>query len=233
VIEISASSLHGWLIDEMNSGQLCDIPSTLYEDTYARIAALLEQVKKHEDPFSEGAQSLMKERESLREYIRDIYAERTKKIMFLALASSNGEEINREEIRMMVPGEQRLYSVILDSALACRKTLLDGKQILETTAYDYVAPVSSEPASPLADDVDEEFARGADLECGNGTTADDAEQAPNDYCVVAVHDKIQEFQDFSGRLYSLSPGDIVSMPSQLADLLCKKDNKALSISIRK
>ncbi|HJJ47893.1 MAG TPA: hypothetical protein O0X39_02710 [Methanocorpusculum sp.] len=230
--EITASNLHGWLIDEKNSGQLGDIPATLYEEVYARVSAIAEAVRKLEDPFSEGAQSLMKERESLREYIRDIYAERTKKIMFLALASSNGEEINREEVRKMVPGERRLYDVIVESAGACRKTLLDGKPTLETTAYDFVPQVRSETASPLTEPEDEDLARCAEDMGGDGTPESGAEQAPDEYCVVAVHEPILEFQDFSGRLYSLSPGDIVSMPAQMASILCK-DNKALSISIRK
>lgn len=228
--EITASNLHGWLIDERNSGSLGEIPATLYEEVYARVSAIQVQVRKHEDPFSEGVQSLMKERESLREYIRDIYAERMKKIMFLALASANGEEINREELRMMVAGERRLYEVILDSAGACRKTLLDGKPILETTAYDFVPQVLPENASPLTEPVDDS-ARDAEEEADEGTPAC-AEQAPDAYCTIAVRESIQEFQDFSGRSYSLSPGDIVSIPAQMADILCR-DNKALSIRIRK
>ncbi|HJJ29206.1 MAG TPA: hypothetical protein O0X70_07445 [Methanocorpusculum sp.] len=237
--EITASNLHGWLIDEQNAGSLGEIPATLYEEVYARASAIADAVRKLEDPFCEGAQSYMKERESLREYIRDIYAERMKKIMFLALASANGEEINREEVRKMVPGERRLYDVIVESAGACRKTLLDGKPTLETTAYDFVPQVRSDTASPLTEPEDEDLARActdacADIEVadGDGTPGSGAEQAPEEYCVVAVHDTIQEFQDFSGRLYSLSPGDIVSMPAQTASILCK-NNKALSISIRK
>ena len=173
----------------------------------------------------------MKERESLREYIRDIYTARTRKIMFLALASSNGEEINREELRQMVPGERRLFDVIYESAAACRKTLLDGKPTLETTAYQFVPQGPQENASPLTEPAND-AAQFADDEGDEGTIAPGAEQAPEEYRVVAVQESIQEFQDFSGRLYSLSPGDIVSMPAQMADILCK-DNKALSIRIRK
>ncbi|HJJ42703.1 MAG TPA: DNA replication complex GINS family protein, partial [Methanocorpusculum sp.] len=102
---ISTSDLHGYLIDDRNLGSLAEIPATLYEEIHGDIMALSKQASAHDDPFGEGVQSLLKERESLREYIRDLYAIRTRKILALALARANGEEINRDEIRMMVPGE--------------------------------------------------------------------------------------------------------------------------------
>ncbi|HJK74632.1 MAG TPA: DNA replication complex GINS family protein, partial [Methanocorpusculum sp.] len=128
---ISISELHGYLIDERNSGSLTEIPATLYEEVHAELNALTSEARSMGDPFGEGVQILLKERESLREYIRDLYAERTRKIFSLALAKATGEEINREELRCMVPGERSLYEVVADSATACRKALLDGKQILD------------------------------------------------------------------------------------------------------
>ena len=61
---ISTSDLHGYLIDERNLGSLAEIPATLYEEIHADILALYKQAAAHEDPFGEGAQSLLKERES-------------------------------------------------------------------------------------------------------------------------------------------------------------------------
>ena len=227
---ISISDLHGYLIDERDMGSLTEIPSTLYEEIHSDIVDLYNQVSAHEDPFGEGAQSLLKERESLREYIRDLYAVRTRKILAIALARANGEEINRDEIRMMVPGERALFDVVYESAVSCRKTLLDGKLTLETTAYHFVpaevqaekAPVVSGPANDASGEL-----------CADEVNVPSADApAPESYRVIAVHENLPEFQDYSGRIYALSPGDVVSLPPQMADVLCK-DNKALSIRLRK
>ncbi len=227
---ISTSDLHGYLIDERNLGSLAEIPATLYEEIHADILALYKQAAAHGDPFGEGAQSLLKERESLREYIRDLYAVRTRKILALALARANGEEIERDEIRMMVPGERVLFDVVYESASSCRKTLLAGKPTLETTAYHFVpAEVSDEQAPVLLQPVNET----PDELCADEVNLTFADApAPESYRVIAVYENLPEFQDYSGRIYALSPGDVVSLPPQMAGVLCK-DNKALSIRIRK
>ncbi|MEA5086459.1 MAG: hypothetical protein VB007_04455 [Methanocorpusculum sp.] len=227
---ITTSDLHGYLIDERNLGSLAEIPATLYEEVHADILALYKQAASHDDPFGEGAQSVLKERESLREYIRDLYGVRTRKILALALARANGEEINREEIRMMVPGERMLFDVVYESAASCRKTLLDGKPTLETTAYHFVpAEVSAEQAPVPLTPVNES----PDKQCADEVNVTSADApAPESYRVIAVYENLPEFQDYSGRIYALSPGDVVSLPPQMADVLCK-DNKALSIRLRK
>ena len=115
---ITTSDLHGYLIDERSSGSLSEIPATLYEEIQADMIALRAQAAASDDPFGEGAQSLIKERESLREYLRDLYAVRTQKILNLALARANGDEIDRSELQMMVPGERALFEVVFDSGLS-------------------------------------------------------------------------------------------------------------------
>ena len=133
----------------------------------------------------------------------------------------------------MVPGERALFEVVYESCTSCRKALLDGKPTLEITAYSYVSPNAgteqeaspSLPPMPLDAEIPPEEA--ADFLMENV-----AGPAPESYSVLSVHSTIPEFQDYNGRIYSLSPGDVVSLPPQMADILCK-DNKALSIRIRK
>ncbi|MBQ0107102.1 MAG: hypothetical protein KBS37_04245, partial [Methanocorpusculum sp.] len=202
--------------------------------TAAEIENLRVQVTSIKDPFSEGVQSLIKERESLREFLRGIYTARTKKIIDMASAASNGEEIDRNSLRMMVAGERALYNVVLESCTSCRKALLEGKQIIEVTAYNYAAPevpaaAEASPAAPANPADEEEFEEFSEIP--TESEASRAENAPDPYRVVAVRSKLSEFQDLNGRIYSLSPGDVVSLPSSMADILCK-DNKALSIRIR-
>ena len=231
---LTISDLHGYLLDERSTGSLCEIPATLYEETAAEIENLRVQVTSIKDPFSEGVQSLIKERESLREFLRGIYTARTKKIIDMASAASNGEEIDRNSLRMMVAGERALYNVVLESCTSCRKALLEGKQIIEVTAYNYAAPevpaaAEASPAAPTNPADEEEFEEFSEIP--TESEASRAENAPDPYRVVAVRSKLSEFQDLNGRIYSLSPGDVVSLPSSMADILCK-DNKALSIRIR-
>ncbi|HJJ33434.1 MAG TPA: hypothetical protein O0X19_03530 [Methanocorpusculum sp.] len=231
---LTISDLHGYLLDERSTGSLCEIPATLYEETAAEIENLRVQVTSIKDPFSEGVQSLIKERESLREFLRGIYTARTKKIIDMASAASNGEEIDRNSLRMMVAGERALYNVVLESCTSCRKALLEGKQIIEVTAYNYAAPevpaaAEASPAAPANPADEEEFEEFSEIP--TESEASRAENAPDPYRVVAVRSKLSEFQDLNGRIYSLSPGDVVSLPSSMADILCK-DNKALSIRIR-
>ncbi|HJJ42135.1 MAG TPA: hypothetical protein O0W90_02315 [Methanocorpusculum sp.] len=229
---ITISDLHGYLIDERNSGSLSEVPSYIYEDIRSDIISLTNQIRSCEDRFSEGVQSTYKEIESLREYLKSLYDIRTKKIVDTALAAANGEQIDRIELQRMVPGERMLFDVVNESALSCRKTLLDGKPILETTAYNYVLPETEVlKASPEPKLEETEYAK-QDKDESVIAQADIAEKAPEEYRVVAVNETIPEFQDINGRIYSLSPGDIVSLPEEMADILCK-DNKALSIIIRK
>ncbi len=214
-------------------GGLSDIPATLYEEIQTDIVSLRSQAAGSEDPFGETAQGLIRERESLREFLRSLYAVRTQKIMNLALARANGDDINRTELQMMVPGERALFDVIYESCTSCRKALLDGKPTLEVTAYKYAAPEA--PTAPTASPVAEDSALEEETDAEQTAEvieSSHAETAPEPYRVVAVRSSIPEFQDYNGRIYSLSPGDVVSLPSQMADILCK-DNKALSIRIRK
>lgn len=240
---LTISDLHGYLLDERSTGSLCEIPATLYEETAAEIENLRVQVTSIKDPFSEGVQSLIRERESLREFLRGIYTARTKKIIDMASAASNGEDIDRNSLRMMVEGERALYNVVLESCTSCRKALLEGKQIIEVTAYNYAAPevpaaAEASPAAPAAPADEGDFEGDFEGESGEEfpeippeSEASRAEHAPDSYRVVAVRSKLSEFQDLNGRIYSLSPGDVVSLPSSMADILCK-DNKALRIRIR-
>ncbi|HJJ99512.1 MAG TPA: DNA replication complex GINS family protein [Methanocorpusculum sp.] len=223
---INISELHGYLLDERKNGSLTEIPATLYAEVYAELFDLARAARKMGDPFGEGVQILLKERESLREYIRDLYAERTRKIFSLALAKSTGEKVNREDLRAMVPGERSLYEVIADSATACRKALLDGKQIVDTTPALHFTPSETEhldDVAPFADaHADEVFQSGHA----------DTETASESYRVIMIQKKVEEFQDYSGRCYALSPGDIVSLPRPMAEILCNC-NIALNIRFRK
>ncbi len=229
--KLTISDLHGYILDERSQGALVEIPAGLYEEIAAETDRLYREVTTSKDQLSEGIQTLIKEWESLRELQRGIYALRTKKIVDLAYAASNGEEIDRNQLRLMVGGERALYYVVYESCTSCRKALLEGKQTIETTAYKYAAPerAAEALASPTAADILEEtddFPETApEFEEGR------AETTPDQYRVVAVRSPISEFQDLSGRIYTLSPGDVVSLPQSMADILCK-DNKALSIRIR-
>jgi DNA replication factor GINS len=229
---ISISELHGYLIDERNSGSLTEIPVALYEKVHAELSTLTNEACNMGDPFGEGVQSLLKERESLREYLRDLYAERTRKIFLLALAQATYEETNREELRFMVPGERSLYEIVADSATACRKALLDGKQTLNaTTAFHFISTDAGTVVdeSLLVDSIS--FAdRDADEAPQNNNV--NVNTAPESYRVIMVREKVEEFQDYDGRCYALSPGDIVSLPRFMAEILCNRDI-ALNIRLRK
>jgi len=230
---INAHDLHGYLIDEQKSGSLTEIPATLYESAISLINSLKERLVKINDPLGEGVQSLVEERESLREYLRDLYAKRTKKIIELAQAKANGEDIDQNELRMMISGERALYRVILEACEECRKNLLEGKQTYEITAYSNKAPevLETANASPAISENTPDFESAQDTYAPQITT-DSAEQAPELYHLISVRSKIDSFQDMNGRIYTLSPGDIVSMPKQMADVLCST-NKATIIHSRK
>jgi len=226
--KLTVSDLHGYLLDERSLGSLGEIPPNLYEEITGEMSRICQEVTSLSDPFSEGVQSLIREKESLREFLRDLYSLRMRKIVSLALAASNDEEIDRNQLRMMVSGERVLYDVVYESCASCRKALLDGKQTIEITAYKYAALESAEDmtASPISAEIPEVLD-----EIAPESDACRAETAPDQNRVVAIQSPISEFQDLSGRIYTLSPGDVVSLPQQMAEILCN-DNKALSIRIR-
>ncbi|HJJ46848.1 MAG TPA: hypothetical protein O0X32_01120 [Methanocorpusculum sp.] len=231
--EITTSDLHGYLLNERSSGSLIEIPQDFYEAVRKNIDDLRKKATSTDDPFGEDVQNLIKERESLREYLRDIYYERTKKIIGLAQAKANGDEIDRNDLRMMVPDERSLFQVVFESCKSCRKALLDGNPTLEITAYGYGAPevLETEDATPATFENAPVRESAPDYDT-QSVSADSTEQDSEPSCVIAVRSEIQPFQDANGRVYTLSPGDIVSLPQSMADILCNT-NKALSIRIRK
>jgi len=230
---LTISDLHGYLIDERSSGSLTEIPATLYSSAVSMMNELKERLASLNDPLGEGGVSIAKERESLREYLRDLYTERTKKIIELAQAKANGEDIDQYELRLMVAGERTLYQVVLESCEACRKNLLEGTQTIEITAYGYESPEVMEmaTASPAISE-NAPVNELAHIENADSITTDSAEQAPELHRMIAIQSKIEPFEDANGRIYTLSPGDIVSLPKLMADVLCNT-NQATSLRSRK
>ncbi|HJJ54720.1 MAG TPA: hypothetical protein O0X50_01380, partial [Methanocorpusculum sp.] len=98
-------------------------------------------------------------------------------------------------------------------------------------AYNYAAPDSATDvtASPASAEIPADYDDFSEID--PESDASRADIAPDLNRVVAIRSPISEFQDLSGRIYTLSPGDVVSLPQSMADILCK-DNKALSIRIR-
>jgi len=119
---LTISDLHGYLIDERSSGSLTEIPATLYTSAVSMLNELKERLASLNDPLGEGGVSISKERESLREYLRDLYTERTRKIIELAQAKANGEEIDQYELRLMVGGNEPSIMWSLNPVKPAEKT---------------------------------------------------------------------------------------------------------------
>ncbi|HJJ55905.1 MAG TPA: DNA replication complex GINS family protein [Methanocorpusculum sp.] len=228
---ISLSKLHEYILDERKK-TLTTIPPSLYQNINTKINSLVTDANKIKDPFSPEFQSIMNERESYKEYLHILYELRTQKIFSLALAKANGDTIDNESIKSMIPNEKALYESIYKTTIACKQALIDGKEIKSISSTCNLEmnsnnndPNTSSSTSISSDDIISE-------ELIDQVTQNELEASNEPYNVVMIKQDIDEFQDINGKCYNLCSGDIVSLSSVISKILCD-NNIALNISLRK
>ena len=205
------------LLSEREAGRLTQIQKDLFEKTYAAVSSLLEKVYAIEDPFSDEARARIEETMSIRETAYDIVVLRTKKILALAESQAQGNHIERDELKRMVPPEREMFERISGAIGTCQGALLSQIRQSLPAEHEIVPAIGQDQAIPQV----------------TGPAASLAPPLQSPSCsLVRVLADMDAFMGVDGRIYTLAKGDIVTLPERNAEVLVER-NIALNMNLSK
>jgi len=239
---VKLDDLRSILLSERETGRLTAVPPDIFEKGHAELAAITQKVYAFEDPFSDEARLQIDETLAIRETLEDIFSIRSRKILALTIMHAEGTYYDREEVKRMIPPEKEMFEQITSAIETCRNVAL-----LNVPR----APGAHHPAGGAGTAVDE--AAGAGIPTGTEIMEQDGEPAydgeeqvsgeryavpgsPSPLhhpCVlVRVLEDMDSFMGVDGRIYTLSKGDIVTLPERNAAVLSER-NIVLNINLCK
>ncbi|WOX57779.1 hypothetical protein [Methanoculleus receptaculi] len=209
--------LRQMLLDMQHSGRLSHIEPGLYENARAYIEKLKEDYYSLENPLENREGGLIIEAiGSVNDTVQEIFSIRTRQILDLAFQQIEGEYVDKEETRKMLPEERAMFKRIVEAIEECREALIMGeaKLFAGEGVTDEVSceemeqtPTLTSPPTPRTP----------------GLTA---------YALVHVCSDVESFMGLDGRTYVLKEGDIITLPEKNAELLCEH-NIGLNIRLNK
>ncbi|MGB8219559.1 MAG: hypothetical protein WCE46_04160 [Methanoregula sp.] len=215
--------LRSILLSERETGKLLQISPDIFDRTHAEIAELLKKVYAIEDPLSDEARALIEETIAIKETMHELFAIRSRKILALALMHAEGNYYDREEVKRMLPAEHGMFDRIAAGLEECQGILLHN-------AKQPLVPVPV--AVPAGMETDEDEGVAAYDEVTPGTEGPvPSSSAPSSagpsltppYTLVRVLGEMDTFMGVDGRIYSLTKGDIVTLPERNASVLSDRN----------
>ena len=239
--------LRSILLSERETGRLTSIAPDIFDKGHTELATITKKVYEFEDPFSDEARSLIDETLSLRETLQDIFSIRTRKILALTVMHAEGNYYDREEVKRMIPAEREMFEQITAAIEQGAGALIRNQSHVPLTAP--MRPVAAVPeaidSAPALDD--EEAAEPlteADEQAGPpapqrpqplpvvGGSKEGPGPITHPCALVRVLQDVDSFMGVDGRIYTLSKGDIVTLPERNAAVLTER-NIVLNINLCK
>ena len=124
------TSLRSILLSERETGRLVQVPHDLFTSAMREIEALMKEVA-CEDPFSDRSQMKIERVNSIRETIQDLFRIRAEKILGFAYAQEEGQPVDRDEKKRMLPGESAMFDAITVAIRECHSTVIGGTGMME------------------------------------------------------------------------------------------------------
>ena len=203
------------LLSERETGRLTAVAPDLFDRGHTELASLISKVYAFEDPLSEEARSLIEETLAIKETLRELFALRSRKILALTIMHAEGNYYDREEVKRMVPVEKEMFETVTASIEQCKGILLHNVPHRQKNSGTPETVESDEPEM----EQDEDSSR-ADILYATPKT--DAPLSPQ--CVlVRVLEDMESFMGIDGRIYTLSKGDIVTLPERNAAVLSERN----------
>jgi len=236
---MNLDDLRSILLSERETGRLTSVAPDIFDKGHTELAAITKKVYAFEDPFSDEARSLIDETLSIRETLHEIFSIRTRKILALTMMHAEGNYYDREEVKRMIPAEREMFDQSTAAVEQSQRVLLQNQPHASITAASHqVTPLES----PAFADVDEAEDAGpvsyADEPAGPGPqalpVAGGITPAPiiHPCALVRVLEDMDSFLGVDGRIYTLSKGDIVTLPERNAAVLSER-NIVLNINLCK
>jgi DNA replication factor GINS len=217
--------LRSILLSERETGRLTAVAPDIFIKGHAELAAITKKVYAFEDPFSDEARALIDETLSIRETIQDLFAIRSRKILALTIMHAEGNYYDREEVRRMIPAEKEMFEQMTASIEQCQEILLHN--IPHTlNALRHAVPIADDGSSgpePFEEEEPDE---------GSVTPQTSANSLAHPCVLVHVLEDMDSFMGVDGRIYTLTKGDIVTLPERNAAVLTER-NIVLNINLCK
>jgi DNA replication factor GINS len=207
--------LRQMLLDMQHTGRLSYIEPGLYDNARAYVEKRKTDYYDLKNPLESRMGSLLiEEIGSVTETVQEIFAVRTRQVLDLAFQQMEGQYVDKEEARKMLPEERVMYERIIGAIEECREALIHGE----------IAPFSGDDLVA------------AETDCMVEPREAPAAPAPrpisSPYALVHIRSDVESFMGMDGRTYVLKMGDIVTLPENNADVLCEHDI-ALNIRLNK
>jgi DNA replication factor GINS len=216
--------LRSILLSERETGRLTAIAPDIFTKGHTELAAITKQVYASEDPFSDEARSLIDETLSIRETIQDLFAIRSRKILALTIMHAEGNYYDREEVKRMIPAEKEMFNQMTASIEQCQGILLHNiPHTLNAPRHAVPAGDSTSVPEPYEEEEPDEEP---------GALQTPASPLVHPCVLVHVLEDMDSFMGVDGRIYTLSKGDIVTLPERNAAVLSER-NIVLNINLCK
>jgi DNA replication factor GINS len=227
---------------EYEATKLTTIAPDTFEKAHAELASITNKVYELKDPFSEDARDLIDETNVIKQTLHEIYIVRLNKILDLAVRHAQGDYYDRDELKRMIPNEKTMFEQITASIEQCRDILFYNKpqttqvSVSQTTSdrfgnLDFESPseIADEGSGPLsyADETAGPNPQALPVVAQKGP-----EPITHPCALVRVLEDMESFMGVDGRIYSLSKGDIVTLPERNAAVLSER-NIVLNINLCK
>jgi DNA replication factor GINS len=205
-VGVDLEGLRMILLSERESGKLSEIPPDLFEQAFVYLDDLYAQARTLDDPLGEEAGPLIEEITNVREAVREIFHERSGKILSLSMLAVVSHGGDRDEGKRMLPPEKDMFGKVSQAILDCQTTLL---------ARDPGRTVPLPAAPPVE--------HAAVIQAP-------AAQAIQVYTLVRLLTNVDPFMGVDGRIYHLGKEDVATLPARNAEVLCER-NIALNIML--
>ena len=207
--------LRSILLSERETGRLIAVAPDLFDRGHAELASLISRVYAFEDPLSDEARSFIEETLAIKETLRELFAIRSRKILALTIMHAEGNYYDREEVKRMIPVEKEMFETVTASIEQCKGILLHNVPHLEKS----IGTADTEASVTPGPEQDE------DISAADGFFATPNANAPllPSSVLVRVLEDMESFMGIDGRIYTLSKGDIVTLPERNAAVLSERN----------
>jgi DNA replication factor GINS len=201
VADLQLDEIRSILLSERETGRLLAIPRDLYPSTDQDLQALLDEVYASEDPFSDSVRVLIERIGSIRETLHDLFVLRSEKILTLARTQEEGQYIDRDELKRLLPEEREMFDTVIMAIGQSRCRLI---------------PTAIARAGMNRAQAAEESERCAQIIATE-------EKAASEIALSRVLTDMEPFMGVDGRIYQLRHEDIVTLPLRNAEVLCERN----------
>jgi DNA replication factor GINS len=212
---LGLDDLRSILLSERETGRLTAVAPDLFDRGHVELASLISKVYAFEDPLSEDARSLIEETLAIKETLRELFALRSRKILALTIMHAEGNYYDRGEVKRMVPGEKEMFDTVTTSIEQCKGILL----------HNVPHRAKSAGTTDIVEIGESEMEQHEDLSTATSIYAPSkTNESLSLQCVlVRVLEDMESFMGIDGRIYTLSKGDIVTLPERNAAVLSERN----------